>query len=67
MSYEVFQERVNSLLDRVGLSSSISVRFSHEDGRHRAQCSDGTLFTGNAQTVKVMVHWGSGHSAITSI
>lgn len=43
MSYDVFKERVKGLVNRSGSA----VRFSHEDGRHIARCSDGVTIIGN--------------------
>ena len=40
MSYDVFKERVKGLVNRSGSA----VRFSHEDGRHIARCSDGVIY-----------------------
>lgn len=64
MSYEDFQKRVEAILKRVG---NITAEFSHEDGKHHALCSDGTMIVGNSQSLKVMVRWGSGHVSYAQI
>lgn len=63
MSYDVFKERVKGLVNNAGSS----VSFSHEDGRHIARCSDGVTIIGNTVCPRVLVQWGSGHSAYTTI
>lgn len=63
MSYDVFKERVKGLVNRSGSA----VRFSHEDGRHIARCSDGVTIIGNVSCPRVLVKWGSGHSAYADI
>lgn len=67
MSYEVFQRRVNALIDRAG--GGIKVRFSEDDekGRYFAKCSDGTTIIGNPSSIKVTVRFGSGHQAMANI
>ena len=57
MSYESFQRKINALIERAG--SGITVRFSHEDGKHYARCSDGTEIIGNSVAKKLMFRWGS--------
>ena len=54
MSYDVFKERVKGLVNRSGSA----VRFSHEDGRHIARCSDGVTIIGNVSCPRVLVKWG---------
>jgi hypothetical protein len=68
MSYEVFQERVNALVNRIN-GSKPTVRFRHdaESGKHYANFSDGTSIIGNTIATKVMVKWGSGHRSIATI
>lgn len=63
MSYDVFKERVKGLVNRSGSA----VWFSHEDGRHIARCSDGVTIIGNVSCPRVLVKWGSGHSAYADI
>lgn len=63
MSYEVFQERVNALLHPLKMSAV----FKHDNGKHYANCSDGTVIEGNTVAMKVCVRWGSGHRAIAAI
>lgn len=65
MSYEVFQQKVNALVKRVG--GGLKVRFSHDEGKHYARCSDGTVIIGNSLATKVMVRWGSGHTSHVAI
>lgn len=67
MSYEVFQKKVNSLIERAG--GNIGVRFSKSDnGRFFANCSDGTTIIGSARNLKVTVRWsGRNHQAVVSI
>ena len=66
MSYEVFQKRINALLRRVK-GGGITVSFSHRDGKHYANFSDGTTIIGNSVSMKVAVKWGSGHVASATI
>lgn len=65
MSYEEFQKRIKALLKKAG--GGVRARFFHEDGKHHAMCSDGTVIVGNSQTLKVMVRWGSGHASHAEI
>lgn len=65
MAYQVFQNKVNALINRAG--GNTSVRFSSEDGRHIARCSDGTTIIGSASCLRVKVLWGSGHTALAHI
>jgi hypothetical protein len=63
MSYDVFKERVRGLVNRSGSK----VSFHHEDGRHIARCSDGVTIIGNVLCPRVLVKWGSGHTAYATI
>ena len=63
MPYDVFKERVERLAKRSGSD----VSFSHEDGKHIAQCSGGVTIVGNALCQNVLVRWGSGHTAFATI
>lgn len=65
MSFEYFQSKVNSLIAKAG--GNIHARFSIEDGRFFARCSDGTTISTNATCPKVKVKWGSGHVAYATI
>lgn len=67
MSYEVFQSKVNGLIERAG--GEIGVRFSQSDnGRFFARCSDGTTIIGSARNLKVTVRWnGKNHQAVVAI
>lgn len=63
MSYDVFCERVADIVKHTGSK----VRFSREDGKHIAKCSDGVTIIGNTESHRVFVRWGSGHSALATI
>lgn len=67
MSYEVFRRKVNALIAQA--KSNLSVRFSTdpEQGKHYANCSDGTIIIGNETGLKVTVRWGSGHQSMAII
>lgn len=67
MSYEAFMAKVNALIRRSG--QSISVRFSTDDenGKHYANCSDGTTIIGCPSSLRVTVKWGSGHTSMAAI
>ena len=68
MSYEVFQQRVNSLVNRMkGVKPKVNFRHDAECGKHYANFSDGTIIVGNTVAKKVMVRWGSGHQSIAAI
>ena len=68
MPYEVFQKRVNELVDRMkGSKSTVNFRHDAERGKHYANFSDGTTIIGNTIATKVMVKWGSGHCATANI
>lgn len=63
MSYDVFCKRVADIVKCTGSK----VRFSREDGKHIAKCSDGVTIIGNTKSPRVFVRWGSGHAALTTI
>lgn len=67
MSYEVFQRRVNALINRAG--GGIGVRFNNDTdkGRFFANCSDGTTIIGCPSSLKVTVRYGSGHQSMATI
>lgn len=68
MPYEVFQQRVNTILSRMkGAKPKVSFRHDAESGRHYANFPDGTTITGNTVAKNVMVRWGSGHAATVNI
>lgn len=68
MSYEVFQKRVNALVDRIeGAKPTVKFRHDAERGKHYANFSDGTTIIGNTVAKRVMVQWGSGHRAAVTI
>lgn len=51
MSYELFCSKINAICGRAGLSA----RFSHEDGRHIARISDGSIITANTVSTSVCI------------
>ena len=67
MSYQEFQNKINTLIEKAG--GEIGVRFSESDnGRFFAKCSDGTTIIGSARNMKVTVRWGGkNHQAVASI
>lgn len=68
MSYEVFKTRVNALINRA--SGGIKVWFSTDpdEGKHYANCSDGTTIIGNELCKRVEVRWnGRNHRSIATI
>ena len=68
MSYEVFQQRVNQLVNGMkGVKPTVKFRHDAERGKHYANFSDGTTIIGNTVAKRVMVQWGSGHRATATI
>ena len=68
MSYEVFQQRVNRLVNGMkGVKPTVKFRHDAERGKHYANFSDGTTIIGNTVAKNVMVQWGSGHRATATI
>ena len=68
MSYEVFQKRVNNLVNRMkGSKPTVKFRHDADTGKHYANFSDGTTIIGNTVAKNVMVQWGSGHRATATI
>lgn len=68
MSYEVFQKRVNALVNRMkGSKPTVHFRHDAERGKHYANFSDGTTIIGNTVAKNVLVQWGSGHRATATI
>lgn len=68
MSYEVFKAKVNALIKRAG--GGIKVWFSRdsEQGKHYANCSDGTVIIGSKSCMKVTVRWnGRNHQSMVAI
>ena len=67
MSYEMFQSKIHSLINKAG--GGISVEFSSDadTGRHFANCSDGTTIIGNQACMRVEVRWGSGHKSLATV
>lgn len=63
MSYQAFIERVSGFVK----ASGSKARFSHEDGKHIARCADGVIIVGNTIADRVLVRWGSGHTAYATI
>lgn len=66
MTFERFKTHINGFIAKAG--GGITVRFNHtDDGRHFANCSDGTVITGNSHSLKLTVRYGSGHQAMTEV
>lgn len=66
MSYEVFQTKVLTLIERAG--GGIKVRFSEENGRYFATCSDGTVISAGARNLKATVRWnGKNHQSMVTL
>lgn len=68
MSYEVFQTKVFTLIERAG--GEIKVRFSHDEGngRYFATCSDGTVISAGARNLKATVRWGGkNHQSMVTL
>ena len=66
MTFERFKTHINGFIAKAG--GSIAVRFNHtDDGRHYANCSDGTVITGNSHSLKLTVRYGSGHQAMAEV
>ena len=62
MSYEVFQDRCRTFIDKSG--EKVSVEFHRGDGKYIAMFSNGVKIIGNSVCSSLRVMWGSGHSAI---
>lgn len=67
MSYEIFQLKVNALIDRAGGGIRVHYNNDMDKGVYFAKCSDGTTISGNALSLKVTVRYGSGHQAMAAI
>ena len=65
MSYEAFQDRCRSLLEKSGDGGS--VEFHKGDGKYVAIYSSGVKIIGNSVCSSLRVCWGSGHTAIARI
>lgn len=65
MTYEIFKARVSRLCREQ--DPGTAPRFYTEDGQHVARCTGGITIIGNVECERVMVRWGSGHSALASI
>ena len=63
MSFDVFKAKVLAMVRPLGLNAS----FRHDNGRHYANISDGTVIVGNTVALSVQVRWGSGHTARATI
>lgn len=59
-----YQEFTNRILNRFG--GEVREIF-HEDGKHIAVLAGDIRITGNTYAPSVMVSWGSGHTAKTTI
>lgn len=62
MPYGIFVKKVEKLAN---LSSTAIVSLSEGDGMYTAQFEDGVKITGNSVSRRVLVSWGSGHTAMT--
>ena len=60
MSYEAFKARVNALIERAGGGIKVWFSTDAEQGKHYANCSDGTTIIGNLSCKRVEVRWGKG-------
>lgn len=67
MSFLVFRRRVDGMIKKAGGGISVSYRADRENGRHIAQCSDGTKIIGNTSSLRVSVRWGAGHAATAEL
>lgn len=56
MSYEAFKARVNEIINR---SDNIKVWFSTENGKHYANCSDGTTIIGSESRLNITARWNN--------
>lgn len=67
MAFDVFQSKINALIERAG--GGISVRYHNdtEKGKYFATCSDGTTIIGNPTSLKITVRYGSGHQHMAQI
>lgn len=67
MSFLVFRHRVEEMVKKAGGGISVNYRADRENGRHFANCSDGTRIIGSTSSLKVSVRWGSGHAAVAEL
>ena len=67
MSFLVFRRRVEGMIKKAGGGISVSYRADRENGRHIAQCSDGTKIIGSTSSLRVSVRWGAGHAAVAEL
>lgn len=67
MSYEVFQRKVNALINRAGGGVGVHFRNDADEGKFIANFSDGTNIIGRPSSLKVTVRFGSGHQAMAII
>lgn len=65
MSYERFKAHINGLIAKAG--GGITARFNQVNGKFFANCSDGTVITGNSRSLKLTVQFGSGHQAMAEV
>lgn len=64
MSYEVFKQNVNRLIEKAGIKE-VFYRES-EDGRYFAD-ADGVTIIGRKGSLKVTVRYGSGHQSMATL
>lgn len=67
MSFLAFRRRVEKMVKRAGGGISVHYQADRDNGRHFANCSDGTRIIGSTSSFKVSVRWGSGHAAIAEL
>ena len=61
MLYHEFEKRIRARFNLDVLS------VNHRDGKHIANLMGGIRIIGNAVAPSIIVKWGSGHSAITTL
>lgn len=68
MSYEVFKAHVVALINRAGGGIDVVFSTACDEGKHYANCSDGTTIIGSDRCNKVEVRWnGKNHRSLAVI
>ena len=67
MSFEMFQSKIRSLINKAGGDISVEFSTDTDTGKHFANCSDGTTIIGNRACLRVEVRWGSGHKSLATV
>ncbi len=67
MSFEAFKASVNALIAKAGGGITVDFSTDEEQGKHFANCSEGTTIIGNRECKRVEVRWGSGHKSLACI